>query len=59
MSGNPGVAKEIVCDCGWTVRGTEDELVAAAQQHGREVHDLTPTREQVLARAKPVLADDH
>jgi predicted small metal-binding protein len=50
--------KEIVCDCGWTARGTEDEIVAAAQQHGREVHDLMPTREQVLARAKPVAEDE-
>ena len=46
--------KQIVCDCGWTVRGTEDELVAAAQAHGREAHDMVPTREQVLAVATPV-----
>ena len=45
--------KEIVCDCGWSARGTEEELIAAAQQHGREVHDMMPTREQVLAIAKP------
>jgi len=50
--------KEIVCDCGWSARGTDDEIVAAAQQHGREVHDLIPTREQVLASAKPVPDDD-
>ena len=45
--------KEIVCDCGWSARGTEEELVAAAQQHGREIHDMVPTREQILAVAKP------
>ena len=50
--------KQIVCDCGWTVRGTEDELVAAAQAHGRDAHDLVPTREQVLAVATPVPDDD-
>jgi predicted small metal-binding protein len=50
--------KQIVCDCGWTVRGTEDELVAAAQAHGREAHDMVPTREQVLAVAAPVSEDD-
>jgi predicted small metal-binding protein len=50
--------KEIVCDCGWTARGTEDELVAAAQAHGRDAHGLAPTREQVLAVATPAPDDD-
>ena len=50
--------KEIVCDCGWAARGTEDELVAAAQAHGRDAHGLVPTREQVLAVATPVPDDD-
>jgi predicted small metal-binding protein len=45
--------KEISCDCGWQAHGTEDELVTAAQQHGRDVHDMIPTREQVLATARP------
>jgi predicted small metal-binding protein len=45
--------KEISCDCGWQARGTEDALVAAAQQHGHDVHDMIPTREQVLATARP------
>jgi predicted small metal-binding protein len=50
--------KQIVCDCGWTARGTEDELVAAARAHGREAHDMVPTREQVLAVATPIADDD-
>jgi predicted small metal-binding protein len=50
--------KRIVCDCGWTATGTDEELVAAAQEHGREAHDLVPTAEQVLAVAKPVADDD-
>jgi predicted small metal-binding protein len=49
--------KQIVCDCGWSARGTEDELVAAAQAHGREAHDMVPTREQVLAVSTPVSDD--
>ena len=44
--------KQIVCDCGWSARGTEDELIVAAQAHGREAHGLVPTREQVLAVAR-------
>jgi predicted small metal-binding protein len=50
--------KKIVCDCGWTATGTDEELIVAAQEHGREAHDLVPTAEQVLAVAKPVADDD-
>jgi predicted small metal-binding protein len=50
--------KEIACDCGWRVRGNEDELVAAAQEHGRIAHDMVPTPDQVLATAKPVLMEE-
>lgn len=48
------MTKQILCDCGWSVRGTDEELVVAAQQHGREAHGMTPTAEQVLAVAIPV-----
>jgi predicted small metal-binding protein len=44
------------CDCGWSCRGTEDEIVVACVAHGREVHGMDLTREQVLAVAHP--ADD-
>jgi predicted small metal-binding protein len=50
--------KEIACDCGWRIRGSEDELIAAAQEHGSTAHDMVPTREQVLATAKPVLTEE-
>lgn len=46
--------KLIECDCGWSVRGTEDEVVAACIAHGREAHGMELSREQVLAVAKPV-----
>jgi hypothetical protein len=49
--------KQITCDCGWTATGDDDELIAAAQQHGRDAHELVPTPEQVLAVATPVAAD--
>lgn len=41
------------CECGFEVRGPEDELVPAVQEHGREAHNMDPTREQVLAMARP------
>ena len=48
------MAKIIQCDCGYVVRGaTDDALVAGAQKHAREVHQMEITREQALAMAKP------
>lgn len=47
--------KQVSCDCGKTIREqTDDQLVAAVQQHAREVHRMELTREQVLAMAEPV-----
>ena len=43
--------KEVTCMCGWQTRGTEDEVVAAIQEHGEEAHGRRPTREEILALA--------
>lgn len=37
------------CACGWETRGDEEKVVAATQEHGRRVHNMVPTREEVLA----------
>jgi predicted small metal-binding protein len=42
------------CECGWEIRGTEDQIVPALQKHAGENHNMKVTREQVLARALPV-----
>jgi predicted small metal-binding protein len=48
------MTKIITCDCGRVVRGdSDDELVAAAQEHARDAHGMELTREQVLALAVP------
>jgi len=48
------MTKIMNCDCGRVVRGdSDDELVAAAQQHAREAHGMELTREQVLTLAVP------
>jgi predicted small metal-binding protein len=39
------------CVCGWEVRGTEEEVVPATQDHGRRVHNMEASREEVLAMA--------
>jgi len=45
------------CVCGWEATGTEDELVAATQEHGRRVHNMLATREEVLAMVVPGRAE--
>ena len=41
------------CDCGFEARAEEKELVPAVQKHGRDVHNMDVTPEQVLAMAHP------
>jgi hypothetical protein len=43
--------KVVTCACGQRWRGTEAELFAAVSWHGREVHNMPVTLEQVLAMA--------
>lgn len=45
---------EITCDCGWTLRGTEDEVVDATIAHGQSVHQIELSREQARSAARPV-----
>ena len=37
------------CACGWEITGTEDQVVDATIDHGRRIHNMEATREQVLA----------
>lgn len=47
--------KVINCPCGFVVNGeTDDELVARAQEHAKQVHQMDLSREQALAMARPV-----
>lgn len=42
------------CACGWEVTGPEDEVVDAVIEHGQRLHNMTATREAVLANARRV-----
>jgi predicted small metal-binding protein len=45
----------IHCPCGHVVEGgDDDELVANAQAHAREVHGMELTAEEALSMARPV-----
>jgi predicted small metal-binding protein len=37
------------CGCGWEITGSEDEVVDATIDHGRRIHNMTATRDEVLA----------
>ncbi len=39
------------CVCGWESTGRTDDVVAATTEHGRRVHNMVATRDQVLAMA--------
>ena len=44
-------AIRVRCACGWEVTSPEEDVVAATMEHGRRVHNMEATREQVLAMA--------
>jgi predicted small metal-binding protein len=37
------------CACGWEINGPEEAVVDATIDHGRRLHNMEATREQVLA----------
>ena len=37
------------CACGWEVAGSLDDVVAATIDHGRRIHNMDATRDQVVA----------
>jgi predicted small metal-binding protein len=48
------ISKLIRCPCGYVLHGADDdEVVAAAQEHARTIHDQELTRDQALAMARP------
>lgn len=46
--------KVINCSCGVAIRGTdEDDMVATAQAHAQEVHDMDLSTEQARGMIQP------
>jgi predicted small metal-binding protein len=39
------------CACGWETTGPEDDVIVATTEHGRRVHNMTATPDDVLAMA--------
>ena len=45
----PGGTATNRCACGWEVTGKLDEVVDATIEHGRRIHNMEATRDEVLA----------
>jgi len=45
---------KLTCACGWEAIGTEDEVVSAAQGHGRELHNMDVTHSEAMAMAERI-----
>ena len=43
----------ITCECGWSVAGEQAEVVAATQEHGRQLHNMDVSEDQAMAMAVP------
>jgi predicted small metal-binding protein len=43
------------CACGWETSGSEDDVIEATVEHGRRLHNMIATREEVLSRAVPAV----
>ena len=39
------------CACGWEATGEEDAVVVAVQDHGRRLHNMEASRDQVVSMA--------
>ena len=42
---------KLTCACGWETAGSEDVVVAATQEHGRQLHNMEVSRQEALAMA--------
>lgn len=49
------IGKVIECPCGAVIEGMNEEtLIATAQDHARQVHEMELSRDQALAMARPI-----
>lgn len=44
---------QLTCACGWQTAGSVDEAYEAALEHGRRLHNMEVTREQVAEMSRP------
>jgi len=42
------------CACGWETTGTTDAVVEATDDHGTRIHNMTATRDEILAQVETI-----
>jgi predicted small metal-binding protein len=47
---------ELTCACGWVTEGDREAVVEAAQEHGRDLHNMEVTEADAMAMARPAQA---
>jgi predicted small metal-binding protein len=47
MTGREAGEVRVRCACGWELSGPEDEVIPATQEHGRRVHNMAATPDEV------------
>jgi predicted small metal-binding protein len=49
---------QVRCACGWETTGSEAQVIEATIEHGRRLHNMVPTREEVLAMVVDATSDE-
>ena len=51
---NAGAAAYLRCACGWETAGALDDVVTATDEHGRRIHNMAATRDEILAQVETI-----
>lgn len=46
--------RRLTCACGWETSGGDEEVYAATLEHGRRLHNMEVTPEQVERMSAPI-----
>lgn len=46
------------CACGWEAAGTRADVIAVTRDHGRRIHNMEASDEEIVAMATPIDTDD-
>lgn len=46
--------RRLTCACGWQTTGDDEQVYQAALDHGRRLHNMEVTREQVEQMSAPL-----
>lgn len=50
----PPPAAYLRCACGWETTGSVDDVVASTDEHGRRIHNMAATRDEIAAQVETI-----